>query len=434
MVSNRPKNKPSISEAISVSLGLQSQSNSDQDSSYIPRANPFSHTGDGSPHYYLGRSYVANLSPPPLARLPGGLPGELPLSYRPEQSQSIHQSVSLRRQTAALSNEFEDTFEFEDQLAGVSEDDGHSTTAEEPSMNGTLISPVSSVPDTPIDINEPSNALLPPNAEHDLEYGSIDGYEHQYVSLQSRRSGANTHNIGPDASLREKMMFTARRMVNYMPAVILGLLLNILDALSYGMIIFPITEPLFSHLGPTGMSMFYVSSIISQLIYSGGFSAFGNAVGSEMIEITPFYHAMAASIVAGLPGEKDRVLSTTIVCYALSSIITGLVFFLLGRLRLGKIVGFFPRHILIGCIGGVGYFLLITGLEVTTRVAKFEYSFEFLSSLFTNIEVLGKWGLPALMAVLLVVVQHAFGNSLVLPAFYIAALLLFHFIVALIPS
>jgi MFS superfamily sulfate permease-like transporter len=30
-------------------------------------------------------------------------------------------------------------------------------------------------------------------------------------------------------------------------------------------------------------------------------------------------------------------------------------------LRLGSLVGFFPRHILVGCIGGVGVFLIITG-------------------------------------------------------------------------
>jgi SulP family sulfate permease len=34
---------------------------------------------------------------------------------------------------------------------------------------------------------------------------------------------------------------------------------------------------------------------------------------------------------------------------------------LLGALRLGSLIGFFPRHILVGCIGGVGLFLMITG-------------------------------------------------------------------------
>ena len=45
-----------------------------------------------------------------------------------------------------------------------------------------------------------------------------------------------------------------------------------------------------------------------------------------------------------------------IVCWPL-----GITFFLLGAFKLGGLVGFFPRHILVGCIGGVGVFLIITG-------------------------------------------------------------------------
>jgi len=43
-----------------------------------------------------------------------------------------------------------------------------------------------------------------------------------------------------------------------MPAVILGLLLNILDGVSYGMIIFPATG-IFAGFGGTGVSMFFVT-------------------------------------------------------------------------------------------------------------------------------------------------------------------------------
>jgi sulfate permease, SulP family len=115
--------------------------------------------------------------------------------------------------------------------------------------------------------------------------------------------------------------------VGYLPAVIVGTLLNILDALSYGkpslleyeyildikafqlgMILFPLGQPIFEELGSAGISMFYVSCIISQLVYSGGGSIFKGGVGSEMvrpcflyttqyanlkqIEVVPFFHKM----------------------------------------------------------------------------------------------------------------------------------------------
>lgn len=88
--------------------------------------------------------------------------------------------------------------------------------------------------------------------------------------------------------------------VRCLPSVIVGLLLNILDALSYGtyhtqlissscqayittgMILFPLGNPIFSNLGPAGISIFYVSTIISQLTFSFG-SIFRGGVGSELV-------------------------------------------------------------------------------------------------------------------------------------------------------
>ena len=71
-----------------------------------------------------------------------------------------------------------------------------------------------------------------------------------------------------------------------LPAVIVGLLLNILDALSYGMILFPLGSPIFSSLGSAGISIFYVSTIISQLTFSFG-SVFKGGVGSELVSGLP---------------------------------------------------------------------------------------------------------------------------------------------------
>lgn len=141
-----------------------------------------------------------------------------------------------------------------------------------------------------------------------------------------------------------------------LPAVFLGLLLNILDALSYGMILFPLGQPVFGHMGSDGISMFYISTIISQLVFSGGGSIFKGAVGSEMIEVVPFMHKMAFTILNRVGDDDPKsVLATTVLAFAASSVLTGIVFFLMGACRLGSLIGFFPRHILIGCIGGVGF-------------------------------------------------------------------------------
>ena len=80
------------------------------------------------------------------------------------------------------------------------------------------------------------------------------------------------------------------------------------------------------------------------------------------IALQPFFHIIATSLANEIGEDRPHeVIATTLAAFAFSSVLTGLTFFLLGALRLGALIGFFPRHILIGCIGGVGVFLIITG-------------------------------------------------------------------------
>lgn len=220
----------------------------------------------------------------------------------------------------------------------------------------------------------------------------------------------------------------------YLPAVFLGALLNILDGLSYGMIMFPLSEEVFSGMAASGLSMFYVSTIISQLVFSLGGSSFKSAIGSEMIEVTPFFHQMAISVMHHLEGDDVAILATTMVTFALSSIVTGLCFFLLGRFRLGKLVGFFPRHILVGCVGGVGYFLFITGIEVCSRIdGGIVYNGDTLLFLFEPLVFL-QWTIPLLMTVLLVVLERYIHTPLLVPGYIVVIFLLFHILVAAVPN
>lgn len=111
------------------------------------------------------------------------------------------------------------------------------------------------------------------------------------------------------AELRQRAMSEVRQVPVYtgmavkaIPSVLLGCLLNILDGVSCeshlfetpfakrndiyldGMIIFPATG-VFTDLGPMGVSMFFVSAVIAQLVYTLGGSGFAGANGSMMIEV-----------------------------------------------------------------------------------------------------------------------------------------------------
>lgn len=223
-----------------------------------------------------------------------------------------------------------------------------------------------------------------------------------------------------------------KRPILYIPSVILGTLLNILDGLSYGMILFPLNIPLFSHLGPAGLSIFFVSCVVSQLVYSLGASNFKCGIGSEMIEVVPFFHTMAQTILSEVGEQNPRaVIATTIFSYAASSVLTGIVFFALGLSGLGSLIGFFPRHILVGCVGGVGWFLFVTGIEISSAISGLgagSFSQLFIPSIFL------KWTLPLLLAVILMAIEHRIKHPMLVPTYFIFIFLAFHFIIWIVPQ
>nr|POE50152.1 uncharacterized protein c24h6.11c [Quercus suber] len=259
--------------------------------------------------------------------------------------------------------------------------------------------------------------------------------EHQHPSWRAKLKKAWSVTTTPrDWNLRAVGFAVIVQPAQMLPAVFLGLLLNLLDALSYGIILFPLGEEAFADLGPDGVSMFYVSCIISQLVYSTG-SIFRGGVGSEMIEVVPFFHKMTYLIMAKMGTEdQDALRATVITSYAMSSIITGLVFFTLGAANLGTLVNFFPHSILTGCIGGVGIFLFVTGIEVSARLdGNLEFSKEIFFKLFAA-DTVQLWIPPLALAVILLTVKHYYNRPWLVPAYYITITVLFYIITTAIPS
>lgn len=113
--------------------------------------------------------------------------------------------------------------------------------------------------------------------------GTWSTIDHVYPSLRNIGSKAWRTASNPKSwNMRKLGHAVVVKPVKTLPAVFLGVLLNLLDALSYGIILFPLGEEAFADMGPDGVSMFYVSCIIAQLVYSTG-SIFRGGVGSEMV-------------------------------------------------------------------------------------------------------------------------------------------------------
>lgn len=144
---------------------------------------------------------------------------------------------------------------------------------------------------------------------------------------------------------------------------------------------------------------------------------------------------MAFTIIARVGEDNPKaVVATTILSYSLSSVLTGAVFFLMGRFKLGSLVGFFPRHILIGCIGGVGWFLVATGLEVSARLdGSLDYNLKTLEKLLER-DTIFLWLIPLILSINLFLVKHWIKKAEVDALYFVSIIGIFYFFVAVIPN
>ena len=132
--------------------------------------------------------------------------------------------------------------------------------------------------------------------------------------------------------------------------------------------------------------------------------------------------------------NPDAVRATVISSYALSSILTGIVFFALGTFKLGTLVNFFPRSILTGCVGGVGLFLVLTAVEVSARLdGSLDASKETLEKLFSAQTVL-LWVLPLLLAILLLTIRYFKDHPVIVLGYFFGITFLFYLVVLTVPS
>jgi SulP family sulfate permease len=124
------------------------------------------------------------------------------------------------------------------------------------------------------------------------------------------------------------------------------------------------------------------------------------------------------------------------------------VFFALGAFKLGTYIGYFPRHILVGwvlprqrrkhahftlsCIGGVGIFLIETGLEVSRGLKEegFEYDLATLKLFFQSTHAILLWAIPLFLAILLRVINF-YHHQLVFPAYFFIIPVIFYVMVAI---
>ena len=198
---------------------------------------------------------------------------------------------------------------------------------------------------------------------------SMDSLEADEV-CRKRTSNNGRGRVRPHPSDREEegggwsVARTIRDVTSHLLAIFVISILIFMMGMPFNAAFFP-TEFDLAGKEILGLRMFLLSTMMVQLVLTYS-SRFTSCVGLQMVENVPFYLELARILIAE-EGNGEGATSTLFFLFGLSSVIVGLVFYLLGRFELGRVLYFFPKHVLVGCIGGIGLFIVVTALEVSTN-------------------------------------------------------------------
>jgi sulfate permease, SulP family len=170
----------------------------------------------------------------------------------------------------------------------------------------------------------------------------------------------------------------------------------------------------------TGSLSAYVSSGISLMLVGTGIMSIVFALLSSrpgMIFFaqdapTLFVALIAANVVVGIPANQSATAYVTVIAViALTTLATGITFFLLGQFRLGELVRYLPYPVVGGFLAGTGWLLVLGGISVMTDSAV------GLRELFSLLlpPMLWQW-LPGFgFGLLIFFVMRRFSHPLILP-------------------
>lgn len=128
---------------------------------------------------------------------------------------------------------------------------------------------------------------------------------------------------------------------------------------------------------------------------------------------------IAAGVAASLSdNDPEHIFGTVVAAMILASLLTGTIFWLLGRFNLGRLVRFIPYPVVGGFLGGTGWLLVVGGVGVMTdpplNLALFEPS------------ALLRWLPGVVFALILFFTLRRFTHFLVLPGLLLGSILLFY--------
>lgn len=180
----------------------------------------------------------------------------------------------------------------------------------------------------------------------------------------------------------------------------------------------------------TGVLSPYLSSGIGVLLAGAAilslvstiFNSYPGSIALPQDTSAVIVAAMAGSIAALLADSPpDLIFLTVLAAITCSSVITGIIFIVLGSFRLGRLIRYIPYPVVGGFLAGSGLLLFIGGIGISANLSVNTAS---IGEVF-QASSLVLW-LPALLfAILLYFGVKHFSNPLALPCMLLAVIILF---------
>lgn len=213
-----------------------------------------------------------------------------------------------------------------------------------------------------------------------------------------------------------------------LPNVTAGLIAGIIEVmieLSFAVLIF--AGPLANHVAE-GIGLLLFGAAVMSLVVALTSSFAGTQAGPQ--DSPAAILALVASVIVTTmspAASSDTIFSTVVAAIALTSILTGVFFLILGRFRLGNLVRFIPYPVVGGFLAGTGWLIVLGALGAMVGAP---ISFSTSSVLFQP-DVIVKWLPGVLLGILLLVVLRRYDHFLIMPALLLGAVGLFYAVLAL---
>ncbi len=169
-----------------------------------------------------------------------------------------------------------------------------------------------------------------------------------------------------------------------------------------------------------GASSSLIGTLISMIVL-GAFSTSKRTIGQAQDVFAAILAVTSYDIVGQISNPAD-LLPTIMAITITMTMSSGLVMFLLGQLKLGKLIRYFPYPVIGGFLAGTGWLILSQSLNFLTKTP---LDFSHLTSFFTP-ELLGFWLAPLGYGFFMVLMMRRFNHYLVLSGLVLGAIVLFY--------